>query len=146
MFLQVLWEIGGYLPPRSSLLSLGKGIMSSSDEDFGDEDFMPGSEFVLQPRVSQSRGRQPQKGKAAAADASSSKPRKSAAKRKKATDTGSDEEADPEIIPDVIPAANMKTCALKLWTKLRQLNPYRFPTPPFSDDPRFWTRIGRAHV
>jgi hypothetical protein len=50
------------------------------------------------------------------------------------------EEEEEDIIPDVVPATNMKTCPVHLWTDLRRLNPYRFAQRTFHLDPRFWTQ------
>jgi hypothetical protein len=50
------------------------------------------------------------------------------------------EEEEEDIIPDVVPASNMKTCPVHLWTDLRRLNPYRFAQRTFHLDPRFWTQ------
>jgi hypothetical protein len=35
-------------------------------------------------------------------------------------------EEEEDVIPDVVPASNMKNCPVQLWTDLRRLNPYRF--------------------
>jgi hypothetical protein len=50
------------------------------------------------------------------------------------------EEEEEDIIPDVVPASNMKTCPVHLWTDLRRLNPYHFAQRTFHLDPRFWTQ------
>jgi hypothetical protein len=36
------------------------------------------------------------------------------------------EEEEEDILPDIVPASNMKTCPVHLWADLRRLNPYRF--------------------
>jgi hypothetical protein len=51
-----------------------------------------------------------------------------------------EEEEEEDIIPDVVPATNMKTCPMHLWTNLRRLNPYHFAQRTFHLDPRFWTQ------
>jgi hypothetical protein len=50
------------------------------------------------------------------------------------------EEEEEDIVPDVVPATNMKTCPVQLWTDPRRLNPYRFVERPFHLDRRFWTQ------
>ena len=105
-------------------------------DDPRDEDFVPADDFAFQPRSSRSR-----RGKAVVTEPRSSRGRiKSAAKRKKLADHSSDDEIEEEIAPDEVPAQNMKTCSLKMWTQLRKTNPYRFAERPFHGDPRFWTR------
>jgi hypothetical protein len=49
-------------------------------------------------------------------------------------------EEEEDVIPDVVPASNMKNCPVQLWTDLRRLNPYRFAQRTFHLDPRFWTQ------
>jgi hypothetical protein len=51
-----------------------------------------------------------------------------------------EEEEEEDVIPDVVPASNMKNCHVQLWTDLRRLNPYRFAQGTFHLDPRFWTQ------
>jgi hypothetical protein len=50
------------------------------------------------------------------------------------------EEEEEDVIPDVVPASNMKNCPMQLWIDLRRLNPYRFTERTFHLDPRFWTQ------
>ena len=108
-------------------------------EDSRDTDFVPDdfAKYVLQPRE-----REPQRGKAATAEKGSSSGRtKRSAKRKKLTAPRVDDaEFDEDIVPDEIPASNIKVCALKFWTQLRQTNPYRFAEPQYPEDPHFWIR------
>ena len=134
-FWSLLMSICTYLLLLLYTLFLSDGsyrVARDEDSDYQDED------FVVSLRVNPSR-----RGKAPAADQGGSRitnRRKSSAKRKKVTDPSSDEEVVAESVPDVVPASNMKTCAIKIWTSLRQLDPYRFPLPTFTHDPRFWTR------
>jgi hypothetical protein len=50
------------------------------------------------------------------------------------------EEEEEDVVPDVVPATNMKNCPVQLWTDLRRLNPYCFAERTFHLDPRFWTQ------
>ena len=72
------------------------------------------------------------------------------AKRKKASSSrhGSEEDAyaefahddDEQHDPNYVPSTDLKTCELKIWTNLRQDNPYVNDEQPFTEDRRFWTK------
>ncbi|KAK1561685.1 hypothetical protein QYE76_017663 [Lolium multiflorum] len=71
------------------------------------------------------------------------------AKRKKASSSrhGSEEDAYAEFAhevehhdPNYVPITDLKTCELKVWTNLRQDNPYLNDEQPFTKYKRFWTK------
>ena len=102
-----------------------------------DSDFVP-------PETIRGKGPMAETGGSRGADRTKRK-----AKRKKGSSSrhGSEEDAYAEFAheveqhdPNYVPSTDLKTCELKIWTNLRQDNPYVNDEQPFTEDRRFWTK------
>ncbi|KAK1696487.1 hypothetical protein QYE76_013184 [Lolium multiflorum] len=115
-----------------------KGQLGSCDGDGGtDSDFVP-------PKTIRGKGPMTETGGSRGTGRTKRK-----AKRKKASSSrhGSEADAYAEFAhevehhdPNYVPNTNLKTCELKVWTNLRQDNPYVNEEQPLTEDKRFWTR------